>query len=223
VALRVQRDGEELTLTGVLDAVGQRPAATPATPGFLGVYLNAAAAATRAQVDRCAPGSPAEKAGLRPGDVITSINGQRVGSAEQLAAALRGHGVGARLSLQVQRGRAAVRLEAVLAAAPAAAATPSRPATPAPTPSPAPRARFGAALVVRGGRVVIDEVDPRGPVAAVGLRPGDVLVEAGGRRLRSLEDFEAVFAPRAAGDRLPLLVERDGWEKQVDVQLAPPR
>lgn len=218
VALKVERDGKALELTAVLDAVGQPPAvqAPVRAPGFLGVYLNAAAAGSKAQVDGCAPGSPAEKAGLRPGDVIVQIDERPIGNAEQLAAALRSLAAGARIRVRIVRDGATLERQVVLAEAPAAA--------PAPAPSrptPAPPAWLGAALVARDGRVVVDEVDPRGPLAAEGLRPGDVLLEAGQRRLRSLDDFEAVFRSLRAGDVLRLLVERDGWEKELHVRLAP--
>lgn len=224
VVLSVQRDGKAIELAAVLDGVGQPPATTPPTPtsGFLGVYLDAAAAQSKAQVDRCAPGSPAEKAGLRQGDVILSVNGQPIGSAEQLVSALRGHAAGDRMALLVLRGDQRLVVTTVLAAGPTTAApAPAPRATPTPAPNPGPRGWLGAALVVREGRVVIDEVDPRGPFARAGLRKGDVVVEAGGRPLTSLEDFEAVFIPLVAGDRLPLRVERDGWEKDLEVRLAP--
>lgn len=49
-------------------------------------------------------GSPADAAGLRPGDVITSLADRRVSSPEDLSAAVRAHRPGERVELRWQRG-----------------------------------------------------------------------------------------------------------------------
>ena len=49
-------------------------------------------------------GSPADAAGLRPGDVITSLADRRVSSPEDLTAAVRAHRPGERVELRWQRG-----------------------------------------------------------------------------------------------------------------------
>jgi len=56
---------------------------------------------------------PAAQAGIRPGDVITSVNGEKVSSAENLRSAAEK--TGARLALHIVRGKmklfVAVRIE----------------------------------------------------------------------------------------------------------------
>jgi S1-C subfamily serine protease len=49
-------------------------------------------------------GSPADQAGLRPGDVIQSINNQPVTKAEQVQQQVETSGVGGQLPLKIQRG-----------------------------------------------------------------------------------------------------------------------
>ncbi|MFF8842809.1 S1C family serine protease [Streptomyces sp. NPDC015127] len=50
------------------------------------------------------PGGPAAKAGIRPGDVITKVDGQRVHSGEELIVKIRAHRPGDRLELTLRRG-----------------------------------------------------------------------------------------------------------------------
>ncbi|MFD7322500.1 trypsin-like peptidase domain-containing protein [Streptomyces sp. NPDC059875] len=49
-------------------------------------------------------GGPAAKAGIRPGDVITKVDGQRVHSGEELIVKIRAHRPGDRLELTLLRG-----------------------------------------------------------------------------------------------------------------------
>ncbi|MFI2371003.1 trypsin-like peptidase domain-containing protein [Streptomyces sp. NPDC018833] len=49
-------------------------------------------------------GGPADKAGIRPGDVITKVDGQRVHSGEELIVKIRAHRPGDRLELTLTRG-----------------------------------------------------------------------------------------------------------------------
>jgi serine protease Do len=60
------------------------------------------------------------------------------------------------------------------------------------------------------GGVVVAAVTPEGPAARAGLSPGDVLVEANGRRLRNYLDWEAVKLDLHVGDRVDLSVRSGG-------------
>jgi S1-C subfamily serine protease len=61
-------------------------------PGFLGVSIaNSVGAAGGAPLSGVLPGSPAEKAGLAAGDVITAVNGQVVDSPKSLTTIMQQH------------------------------------------------------------------------------------------------------------------------------------
>lgn len=64
-------------------------------------------------VARLQPGGPAERAGLRQGDVIVAAAGRPIESAAQLVAAVEGTGVGRPLALRVKRGGATVELAVI--------------------------------------------------------------------------------------------------------------
>jgi S1-C subfamily serine protease len=62
--------------------------------------------------------SPAADAGLKPGDVIASVNGKRVASADALRQMVQAAGVGKDLNLEVKRGQEKMQMTAHLKAMP---------------------------------------------------------------------------------------------------------
>src|SRR5262245_43313645 len=60
------------------------------------------------------------------------------------------------------------------------------------------------------GGVVVTSVTAEGPAARAGLKEGDVLVEANGRRLRNYLDWEAVKLDLHVGDQVDLRVRSGG-------------
>ncbi len=218
VAVRVERDGWTQELTVELAAAG--PALAQAgEPGYLGVML-APAEGGGVLVRGLVEGSPAGRAGVAEGDKIVGLDRAPVRGPEDLVAALRGKHAGDRVRLEVER--AGARREVTVTLAPRPAATPA-PAPPAPPPAPTPAQAapwLGAALVASGGRVTVESVDPRGPAAKAGLAAGDVVLAAQERPLRDLDGFDAAFRPLRAGDTLRLLVERGGWQRTLEIQLA---
>ena len=66
-----------------------------------------------ARVASVQPGSPAERAGLRPGDVVVAAGGQPVAQPSQLVAAVERSGVGKPLLLMVSRGGRLEQVEVV--------------------------------------------------------------------------------------------------------------
>jgi S1-C subfamily serine protease len=74
-----------------------------------------------ALVVRVEPGSPAESAGLRRGDVVTRLDGDRIATADDLVAATRRHKAGDRVTLTVRRGAVDQRIEVTLGSRPVSA------------------------------------------------------------------------------------------------------
>jgi S1-C subfamily serine protease len=83
---------------------------------FLGVVVGSAKGG--AVIRRVDTGSPADQAGLKVGDVIVSVDGQKVGSADALTQAIGGHGPGDTVTLEYSRGGMHRTTRADLAARP---------------------------------------------------------------------------------------------------------
>ncbi|MBS1892365.1 MAG: trypsin-like peptidase domain-containing protein [Actinobacteria bacterium] len=87
---------------------------------YLGVSTSSSIEGTDgAVVAEVVSGSPAAEAGLKAGDVITEIDGEAIGSTEDLVAAIAAHSPGEAATLEVQRGSSSSSLKVTLGAQPA--------------------------------------------------------------------------------------------------------
>ena len=90
--------------------------------GWLGVLLDVERQRTltgqevssRARIRNVVPGSPAEKAGLKPGDVIVQVDGQPLESAEKLVRIIRWKSEGEKLTLSIDRQGQRKKVSALL-------------------------------------------------------------------------------------------------------------
>jgi Do/DeqQ family serine protease len=154
-------------------------------------------------------GSAAEKAGIKPGDVITSINGQVIKSNSELRNAIGLSRVGDKLDVALIRDRKPLHVTAVIAETPTATtsiATPrgngSAPASDASTLHPA---LAGVTLAdASDGGVQVRTVDSQSR-AAQRLRAGDLIEGANDRDVANLKDLREI-AKR--GGALVLTVRR---------------
>lgn len=102
--------------------------------GYLGIAGQTVDARTaslyRLGVDRGAfvvqvePGSPADDAGLRRGDIIMAVDGQAVAAMDDLSVALITHRPGDTVSLTVSRDGHELQLDAILGRAPSSSSSP---------------------------------------------------------------------------------------------------
>jgi len=97
-------------------AKGGTPSSSNSNAAYLGVSLQDADQG--AQVTDVASGTPAAKAGLADGDVITAIDGQSLNGASDLVTAIRSHKAGDKVQLTVLRNGATRTLSVTLASRP---------------------------------------------------------------------------------------------------------
>ena len=154
-------------------------------------------------------GSPGEAAGLKAGDVITAIDGEKIDSARELVRKVGLLGPGKTVDLTYLRGGSEKTAKIKLGVLPSEKEL--RPDVDSPDRSsalagvglevtPAAETRIG------GEGLVVTGLDPSGSAAQKGLRRGDVIVEAGGQAVNARGELAAVFdAARKEGRRSVLL------------------
>jgi putative serine protease PepD len=93
----------------------------PIQTGYLGVTpsLTTAGGQNGALIQEVAPNSPAAKAGLRPGDLVTTIDGKAVENYSEMVASVRSHQPGDKVTLGVTRGGNETTITATLTQRPA--------------------------------------------------------------------------------------------------------
>ena len=170
------------------------------------------------------PGGPSQKAGLSAGDLVVSVNGQRVRTSAELTREVAKASPGDVLHLDILRMgkaqtvdiRSGIRpSEKELASndnkkedqGPGKSGGSAKSAviglTFAPLDDPT-RRRLGIEGAVKG--VVISAVDPNSDAAQKGVRPDDILVRAGDREVASVADFAAVVDAAKKASRQSVLV-----------------
>ena len=154
------------------------------------------------------PGGPAERAGLRRGDVVTHVDGREVGDTDALRFRIATHPVGSTIKVNVWRDSAERVVNMALVAPPE---TPPRDATPMrgnhplsgatiANLSPALVEELGIDAVPRG--VVVLELRRGSPANQIRLQPGDIMLTINDREIRSVEDARRVISSAAMPWRL---------------------
>ena len=77
---------------------------------------------------------------------------------------------------------------------------------------------LGRAAASRGA--VVSSVVPSSPAARAGLRPGDILVRSRDRQIGNAYAWDAELLELRVGERIPVLVRRDGREFPVELVVA---
>jgi hypothetical protein len=67
--------------------------------------------------------------------------------------------------------------------------------------------------------VLFADVQTNSPAAKAGLKQGDLLVEFDGKPVQNLYDFFYALSPKKPGDKVAVVVKRDGQDVKVDVTL----
>lgn len=174
-----------------------------------------------ALVSDVTPGGPADKAGIRRGDVIITFDGKNVKSANDLPIIVANTPVGKSVTVTVLRNgkemNLTVKIQELTEQGPAAQ-------TMAPTQSYGmtvgeitPKLRRLLGLTEKSG-VVVEGVEPGSMADQAGLQPGDVIKEANHKTVNNVRDYNAAIAGVQAGQPLLLLIRRGNQSLYVTMQ-----
>jgi serine protease Do len=172
------------------------------------------------------PGGPAEKAGVKSGDVITRFNGKDIQSAHDLTLAVTSQKPGTNTTLTMNRGGTAREValtvgqrndeEVETSAVPAPQTGDRLGLSLSPIPEEA-RPQLGLQPGVSG--VLVQEVAPNSLAAEHGLQAGDVIVSANNRNVTQPSDVEEEWA-RSRQQKKPVLFRVDRQGQSLFVAVA---
>jgi serine protease Do len=175
------------------------------------------------------PGSPAGKAGLQPGDVIESVNGQKVSAPRDLALTVAAVAPGMDVRMQILRDGQDRQVDVKVGEQPAEKTAQARPAADRDSHS-----KLGLALgpltpdtrdqlQVPDGQegALVRSVQSGSPAEEAGLRPGDVIVGVGNQSVTSPSEATKAIGSALDGKdhAVALRVLRDGEIAFVGVAL----
>jgi serine protease Do len=161
--------------------------------------------AAGAYVAELTPGAPAGKAGIRPGDVITAINNQKVAGASDIVDYVSSQGIGTNVTLSYVRDGKSGALPVTLGELPDEDArqpeAPGKIGMALQTLSPDVADSLGIDRATKGA--VITDVLTGSPAEHAGLKPGDVIVEVDRRAVAGADEaIDALRTPQKNGHLL---------------------
>jgi serine protease Do len=157
-----------------------------------------------ALVEEVGGGSPAERAGIKSGDVITSVDGQDVKTSNELPRIIASHAPGTHVHLGVLHDKRTENVDVTLEALKDEGAKSDRGA---PSESTQQQGALGLAIGDEDGHVIVERVAPDGPADGK-LQRGDVIEEVNRKPVSSAQDAANALKTAKNGEAVLLKVKR---------------
>jgi serine protease Do len=168
--------------------------------------------------------SPAEAAGLKPGDIIVEFNGGRITDVTELQKRVAAVEPGHAAPLAVIRDKAPTTLTVKIGEQPAeetaATAQPKEETLGLTVESLTPEAAERFKLTAKSG-VIVTEVAAGSSGDQAGIRAGDVILEVNRQRVTDVESFRRVIASAKPGEIVPVYLQRGGGRNEYVVLSVP--
>jgi len=207
-------------------------------PVALGIAMGDEPGEKGVEVEQVHPGSPADRAGVRQGDVLISLDGKNVEHPKDVRQQLMGKKNGDRLAIVVKRNGKNESLSATLIGREEifGQGHPGQQFPPQygqqfgnqgfgnqqfgqfnPTFRPERKAWLGLGLDDTKKGVEVERVYPNGPAARAGFEHDDVITSIDGKKVAKSEDIFAVLDKAQPGGRAEITITRDGKEEKLQV------
>jgi serine protease Do len=141
------------------------------------------------------PAGPADRAGIKPYDIITSVNGSAIESASDLTLKIAGNPVGSSVKVNILRSGKPKILSVKLSERPNEFARSNKGKNSVEKGAGFDAFGFRAANVIQGGNktVVITDIAEGSPAADAGLERGDFILDVAGKEVHTTADLERSF------------------------------
>ncbi|MGC9512881.1 MAG: DegQ family serine endoprotease [Fidelibacterota bacterium] len=156
--------------------------------------------------------TPADKAGLKTGDLVLKVDGKKIHTSSELRNTISARRPGDKVTLMLVRDGKEKYIDVTLEELPENLnqAMESRTVQDGPGFSVQDldknlAARYG---IKKDEGVIITEVQPGSEAAKKGLRPGDIIIRVGDEEISSVREFDKAFEKYDKGDTVLLLVQR---------------
>ena len=177
-----------------------------------------------AYVKSVTSGSPGQKAGFAPGDVILSFNGRKIRTPEQFQNDLAGSKVGSEVYMCVAKGNQKVTVYIIPKERPAYLPSLSKtfPVLGINVNEIASGSERAEKLQELGkpGGVLVEMVIPNMPAEKAGLQEGDIIMSFESRPVRSLREFLSDLAGAQPGQTVSMCLMRAAYRKTIYVTLG---
>ncbi len=194
---------------------------TPSESANAEALLKAYGATEGVFVQSVAPGGPAEKAGMKAGDIIVAVNGKPIKNGGELIERVTSAPIGTPLTITVLRDRKRDDFHVVVADL--AQVFPDRfgsGKSEEAGPSEGTQARFGITIenltqarrdnmgIKQSGGVLISAVEPASFADDIGMQRGDVLIEINRQAVNSVDDVKRIQSSLKPGEAVAFRILR---------------
>jgi len=180
-----------------------------------------------AEVSMVEPGGPAEKGGVKVGDIILKFNGQAIDTTRDLPRLVGASKVGAKASVTVWRRGAQLDVPVTIVELEDEKTATNKPTPNKPAPGPAPNAlglhvsnltpEQRRELRIEGG-VLVDSSEGR--AATAGVRPGDLILQMNNVEIKDAAQFNALAGKLDPKKTVAVLVRRENVTQYLVVKPA---
>ena len=206
--------GFAIPMADILATLPRLKTGTDLLPGLMGITLKSGDVyATAAVIDRVRFNSPAEKAGLKPGDVIATVDGKPIARLVQVQNVLGNKYAGDTIDVVVGRNKQSLEKTITLVGK-------LEPYTPTYLGILPERTIRTAEAGEGGGGVVVRGILPGSPAASAMLRPGDRVVQLNETPVRDAASLFDAISRQRVGAEVAVHVVRDAARQALSAKLT---